>query len=68
VSFGYYCEECEEAAFFTTTRSELQWLKRRQHIVAEVAKHMSTGLDAWMADGLEFLEKHPGHPSIIVER
>ncbi len=66
--FGYHCEECEDAVFFTTTRSELQWLKRRAHIVAEVGKHMSTGLDAWMADGLEFLEKHPGHSIVITER
>ena len=68
MSFGYHCEECEDAVFFTTTRSELQWLKRRQHIVAEVAKHMSSGLDAWMADGIEFLDKHHGHSIIIVER
>jgi hypothetical protein len=68
VPFGYHCEECEDARFFTTTRTELQWLKRRQHMVAEVAKHTSGGLDAWMAEGLEFLDKHPGHSIVITEK
>jgi hypothetical protein len=68
VPFGYHCEECEDALFFTTTRSELQWLKRRAHIVAEVSKHMSTGLDTWMAEGIDFLDKHPGHSIVITEK
>jgi hypothetical protein len=68
VQAGYHCEECEEAAFFATTRAELQWLKRRHHIVAEVASHLSSGLDGWMTDGLEFLDKHAAHSIIIVVR
>jgi hypothetical protein len=68
MNVGYHCEECEEAVFFATTRRELQWLKRRQHIVAEVAGHLSSGLDAWMADGLDFLNKHGGHSIVISER
>ena len=54
--------------FPPTTRSELQWLKNRRHIVQEVAKHVSGGLDTWMVDGLDFLDKHDGHSVVITQR
>lgn len=54
--------------FPATTRSELQWLKDRVHVVREVAKHVHTGLDTWMLEGLEFLEKHGGHGVVLVSR
>lgn len=65
---GYHCEECEEAVFPATSRSELTWLKNRKHVVREVARHVSGGLDTWMVEGLEFLERHEGHAIIISQR
>ena len=65
---GYKCEDCEVAVFPTTTGSELRWLKDRVHIVREVAKHSSGGLDSWMMDGLEFLNDHQGHSIMVVTR
>lgn len=65
---GYHCEDCELAIWVTTTKSELQWLRDRVHVVKEVAKHSSTGLDSWMAEGLEFLNDHQGHSVLLVSR
>lgn len=52
----------------TTTRSELQWLKDRTHVVREVAKHSHGGLDSWIAEGLEFLNDHQGHSVMLVTK
>ncbi len=68
MQYGYHCEECEEAIFPATTRAELAWLKDRLHVVREVAKHVQTGLDTWMLEGLEFLEHHAGHAVMLVRR
>jgi methionyl-tRNA synthetase len=68
MQFGYQCEECEQAIFPATTRSELTWLKDRTHIVREVAKHVHTGLDTWMLEGLDFLDRHTGHSVVLVSR
>jgi len=51
-----------------TTRSELQWLKDRVHVVREVARHSTDGLDTWMMDGLAFLDEHDGHAVVLVSR
>ncbi|MGH7709537.1 MAG: hypothetical protein ACREM6_16725 [Vulcanimicrobiaceae bacterium] len=67
MTYGYHCEECEEAIWPATTRSELQWLREREHVVREVGRHVSGGLDTWITEGLEFLDRHRGH-SIIVSR
>ncbi len=64
--YGYRCEDCNLAIFPTTTRAELAWLKDRVHIVREVARHSSGGLDSWMMEGLAFLEDHAGHSVGIV--
>ena len=66
--YGYKCEDCEVAVFPTTTRSELTWLRDRVHVVREVAKHASNGLDEWMMQGLEFLSDHQGHSVIVVSK
>ncbi len=68
MQYGYKCEDCETAIFPTTTRSELAWLRDRVHVVREVAKHSSGGLDTWMHDGLEFLNDHQGHSIVLVSR
>lgn len=68
MQFGYQCEECEEAVFPATTRSELQWLKTRRHVVEEVRRHLSSGLDGWIDEGLAFLDAHDGHAVAVVER
>ena len=68
MEFGYQCEECEEAIWPATTRSELDWLRRRRHLVAEVRRHLSGGLDGWMEEGLEFLDRHDGHSVVLVQR
>jgi hypothetical protein len=68
VQYGYQCEDCEVAIFPTTTRSELAWLRDRVHVVREVAKHSSGGLDTWMMEGLEFLNDHTGHSIVLVSR
>ncbi len=65
---GYRCEDCEVAIFPTTTRTELQWLRDRVHIVREVAKHAGNGLDLWMMEGLAFIEDHPDHSITIVAK
>lgn len=64
--YGYRCEDCGVAVFPVTTRSELQWLKSRMHVVREVAKHSSGGLDSWMAEGFAFLDEHDGHAVVLV--
>jgi len=68
VQAGYHCEECEEAIFPATTRQELAWMKQRRHVVAEVARHMSGGLDLWMMEALAFLDHHEGHSIVITHR
>jgi hypothetical protein len=68
MQFGYQCEECEEAVWLATTRPELQWLKNRRHVVREVQRHLSGGLDGWMDEGLAFLDRHDGHSVVQVER
>ncbi len=68
MSAGYQCEECEQAVWLATTRAELTWLRNRKHIVREVLKHVSAGLDSWIMEGLEFLDEHEGHNTIIVTR
>ncbi len=65
--YGFHCEECEDAVWPATSRGELQWLKNREHVVREVARHVQAGLDTWINEGLDFLERHSGH-SIIVSR
>lgn len=65
---GYQCEECEEAVWLATTRFELTWLRNRRHIVREVMKHVSGGLDTWIMDGTEFLDRHDGHNTMIVTK
>jgi hypothetical protein len=66
MKFGYLCEECGEAVFPATTRAELSWLRDRRHVVKEVAGHMSGGLDQWMDEGMEFLDRHTGHSVTLV--
>lgn len=68
MQYGYQCEDCETAIFPTTTRAELQWLKDRLHVVREVAKHSSGGLEGWMMEGLSFLDDHSGHSIVVVSR
>jgi hypothetical protein len=36
--------------------------------VREVLKHVSAGLDSWIMDGMEFLERHDGHSLVIVSK
>jgi hypothetical protein len=66
--FGYQCEECEEAVWLAAPRPELQWLRTRRHIVREVQRHLSAGLDGWMDEGLAFLDHHDGHSVVVVQR
>jgi hypothetical protein len=68
VKHGYHCEECEDAIWPATTRTELAWLRQKQHIVQEVARHLQSGLDTWMTEALDFLERHSGHSVVIVRR
>ncbi len=68
MQYGYRCEDCEVAIYPTTTRTELAWLRDRIHIVREVAKHVSNGLDLWMSDGLDFINDHAGHSITIVKK
>jgi hypothetical protein len=68
MTFGYHCEECEEAVWPANTRAELAWLKDRQHIVREVARHAQAGLETWLTEGLEFLDKHAGHSVVLTSR
>jgi hypothetical protein len=46
----------------------LAWLKDRLHVVREVARHSSGGLDSWMMEGLGFLDEHQGHSIVLVLR
>ncbi|HTV73797.1 MAG TPA: hypothetical protein VME66_08850 [Candidatus Acidoferrales bacterium] len=41
---------------------------RRQHVVREVAKHVHSGLDAWMGEALDFLDRHSGHSVILTRK
>ena len=66
--YGYHCEECEEAIWPATTRTELQWLKNREHIVREVSAHVSAGLDTWITEALEFLSHHSGHSVLLARK
>ena len=66
--YGYFCEDCEVSTWPTTTRSELQWLRDRVHVVREVAKHSQTGLESWIAEGLDFLNDHSGHSVMLVSK
>ena len=68
MNLGYQCEECEEAVWLATTRAELTWLRNRRHIVKEMLRHVSNGLDSWIMDGYEFLDQHEGHSIVIVSR
>jgi hypothetical protein len=68
VQYGYQCEECEEAAWPAAPRGELVWLRNRRHVVREVLKHTSAGLDSWIMEGLAFLDDHDGHSVVIVQR
>jgi methionyl-tRNA synthetase len=68
LAYGYHCEECEEAIWPATSRTELSWLKNKKHMVQEVARHMSGGLDLWMVEALEFLDRHTAHSIIITRR
>ncbi|MGH7659433.1 MAG: hypothetical protein ACRENA_00770 [Vulcanimicrobiaceae bacterium] len=68
MKYGYHCEECEDAIWPATTRSELVWLRNKQHLVREVAQHVQSGLDSWMNEALEFLDRHGGHSVVIVRR
>lgn len=65
---GYYCEDCEEAIWPATTRTELKWLREREILVREVAGHLSGGVDSWMDEGLTFLYAHNGHSIMIREK
>lgn len=66
--FGYHCEECEQTVWPAAPRPELAWLKDRQHILREVARHVQAGLDTWMTQGLDFLDNHTGHSVTISRR
>jgi antibiotic biosynthesis monooxygenase (ABM) superfamily enzyme len=58
----------EEAAWPPTSRSELDWLLRREQVVREVARHVNSGLDAWMNEALEFLDRHTGHSVMLTRK
>jgi hypothetical protein len=68
VTVGYYCEDCDERIWPATTRAELAWLRSREHVVREVAAHTSGGLDTWIVEGLDFLDKHAGHGVVLVNK
>lgn len=68
MTYGYHCEECEDAVWPATTRGELTWLKNREHVVREVASHVSGGLDTWIMEALAFLDRHRGHSIVITRR
>jgi len=46
----------------------LTWLRNREHVVREVANHVQAGLDTWITEGLEFLDRHSGHSVILTRR
>jgi len=66
--YGYHCEECEEAIFPAAPRTDLTWLKNRQHLVKEVQSHVHGGLDTWIVEGLEFLDRHVGHSIVVTQK
>jgi len=68
MTVGYYCEDCGERVWPATTRAELIWLRGREHVVREVAQHTSGGLDTWIVEGLEFLDRHAGHSVVLVSK
>ncbi len=68
MTFGYHCEECEEAMWSTAPRGELEWLRNREHVAREVAKHVQGGLDTWITEGLDFLDRHGGHSVVLTRR
>jgi antibiotic biosynthesis monooxygenase (ABM) superfamily enzyme len=68
MTYGYHCEECEDAIWPPTSRSELAWLKSREHVVREVASHTQAGLDTWMMEALAFLDRHSGHSVVLTRR
>ena len=57
----YRCDECNREIAPVTTRSNLSWIKERQHLVREVLRHSNDGLDSWMMEALAFLEEHGEH-------
>ena len=60
MQFGYKCEDCEVAVFPVTTRSELQWLRDRLHVVREVAKHSARRAGLVDDGGLRVPGRSPG--------
>lgn len=68
MKYGYHCEECEDAIWLTAPRGELVWLRNKQHVVREVAQHVQSGLDSWMNDALDFLDRHTAHSVVIVRK
>ena len=68
MKYGYHCEECEDAIWLAAPRSELVWMRNKQHVVREVAQHTQSGLDSWMNEALDFLDRHTGHSVVIVRR
>ncbi len=65
---GYHCEECEEAVWLAVPRAELVWLRDRIHVAREVARHVQSGLDGWIVEGMQFLETHAGHSVIVTAK
>jgi methionyl-tRNA synthetase len=68
MQYGYHCEECEDAIWPAAPRSELQWLRDREHVVREVARHVNAGLDTWITEGLAFLDRHARHSIVMVRK
>ncbi len=68
MTFGYHCEECEEALWPVAPRNELEWLRRREHVAREVARHVQGGLDTWIVEGLDFLDRHSGHSVVLTRK
>ena len=68
MQYGYHCEECEDAIWPAAPRSELQWLRDREHVVREVARHVNAGLDTWITEGLAFLARHARHSIVMVRK
>jgi hypothetical protein len=65
---GYACEDCGEVVWPAAPPGEIRWLRDRRHIVREVAGHLHSGLDSWMAEGLAFLDEHGDHSIAYIER
>ena len=36
--------------------------------VREVSRHVQSGLDLWIVEGLEFLERHSGHSVVLTRK